>query len=253
MSAAGSVPRGRAADAARRSSGALAPHSTLVLAALVVLLVAPARADDDDRATATHRFDNVAYWAKIFDDPKRDAWQKPAELVAALQLPVGSTVADLGAGTGYFERYLSQAVGPNGAVLAVEVEPRLIVYLRDRAEREQLANVTPVFASFDNPRLPPASTDLILIADTYHHLDHRHRYLPLLTRALRPGGRIAIVDWKPGDLPEGPEPSHKLAPDKVIAEMRAAGLALVAQPDILPYHYVLIFHTETRSNGEAAK
>ena len=89
---------------------------------------------------------------------------------------------------------------------------RLIAYLRDRAEREQLANVAPLFASLDNPRLPPASIDLILIADTYHHLDHRRAYLPLLIRALRPGGRIAVVDWKPGKLPEGPEPSHKLAP-----------------------------------------
>ena len=153
-------------------------------------------------------------------------------------------MADLGAGTGYFARYLSQAVGPTGAVLAVEVEPTLIDYLRDRAEREQLANVAPLLASLDNPRLPPASIDLILIADTYHHLDHRRAYLPLLTRALRPGGRIAVVDWKPGKLPEGPEPSHKLAPEKVIAEMRDAGLTLVGQPDILPYHYVLIFQRE---------
>ena len=225
----------------------------LLVALFAVVLAVAARADEDDRATATHRFDDVGYWKKVFDDPKRDAWQKPAELVAALQIPAGATVADLGAGTGYFARYLSQAVGPNGAVLAVEVEPSLIAYLRERAEREQLANVTPLLGSLDNPRLPPASTDLILIADTYHHLDHRRAYLPLLIRALRPGGRVAVVDWKPGKLREGPEPSHKLAAEKVIAEMSDAGLALVGRPDILPYHYVLIFHTETRSNGESAK
>jgi predicted methyltransferase len=213
-----------------------------LLVAFVLLALATAvRAEEDDRATATHRFDDVAYWAKVFDDPQRDAWQKPAELVAALQLPAGGTVVDLGAGTGYFERYLARAVGPDGSVLAVEVEPRLVVYLRDRAEREQLANVTPVLASFDNPRLPRAGADLILVADTYHHLDHRRRYLPLLARGLRPAGRIAVVDWKPGQLPEGPEPAHKLAPERVIAEMKGAGFALVAQPDVLPYHYVLIF------------
>ena len=223
---------------------------TLLVAVVLLVAVTAAHADEDDRATATHRFDDVAYWAKVFDDPKRDTWQKPAELVAALQIPAGATVADLGAGTGYFERYLSQAVGPNGGVLAIEVEPRLVVYLRDRAEREQLANVTPILASLDNPRLPPAGVDLILVADTYHHLDHRRAYLPLLIRALRPGGRIAVVDWKPGPLPEGPEPSHKLAAEKVIAEMQDAGLTLAAQPDILPYHYILIFNAKTRSRED---
>ena len=213
-------------------------------ALLVLLLVAPSWADDD-RATATHRFDDVAYWTKVFDDPKRDAWQKPAELVAALRIPAGATVVDLGAGTGYFARHLSQAVGPDGAVLAVEVEPRMVAFLRDRAEREHLANVAPVLASFDNPRLPRASADLILVADTYHHLDHRRRYLPQLARALRPGGRVAIVDWKPGTLPEGPDPAHKLPPEQVVAEMQAAGFALVGQPDMLPYHYVLIFTAKT--------
>ena len=223
-------------SAAVRSAGSFA--------LLVLLLLAPSWADDD-RATATHRFDDVAYWTKVFDDPKRDAWQKPAELVAALRIPAGATVVDLGAGTGYFARHLSQAVGPDGAVLAVEVEPRLVAFLRDRAEREQLANVAPVLASFDNPRLPRASADLILVADTYHHLDHRRRYLPQLARALRPGGRVAIVDWKPGTLPEGPDPAHKLPPEQVVAEMQAAGFALVGQPDMLPYHYVLIFTAKT--------
>jgi len=235
------------------SRGEASRPATLLVAVVLLVVAVAARAEEDDRATATHRFDDVAYWAKVFDDPKRDTWQKPAELVAALQLPAGATVVDLGAGTGYFERYLSRAVGADGSVLAVEVEPNLVVFLRDRAERDGLANVTPVLASFDTPRLPRAAADLILIADTYHHLDHRRRYLPLLTRGLRPGGRIAVVDWKPGQLPQGPEPSHKLAAEKVIAEMKEAGLALVAQPDILPYHYVLIFHTETRSDGAPAK
>lgn len=228
----------------RRAARACGP------ALLVAVLLAPARAADD-RATATHRFDDVAYWTSVFDDPERDAWQKPAALVAALAIPAGATVADLGAGTGYFEPHLSRAVGPGGAVLAVEVEPNLVAHLRQRAEREQLANVSPLLASLDNPRLPPASADLILIADTYHHLDRRREYLPQLARALRPGGRVAVVDWKPGRLPEGPEPAHKLPPDQVVAEMEAAGFTLGARPDLLPYHYVLIFHPEPRSPGGA--
>jgi predicted methyltransferase len=215
----------------------------------LLLLAAAAQAappTPSDRATATHSFADVKQWSKVFDDPKRDTWQKPRELVAALALPAGATVADLGAGTGYFEPYLAAAVGPTGSVLAVETEPTLVAHLRQRAEQQQLASVTPLLASFDNPRLPAASLDLLLIVDTYHHLDHRRRYLPQLARALRPGGRIAIVDWKPGKLPEGPAPDHKLPPEQVIAEMQAAGYTLVAQPDVLPYQYFLIFNAEAQ-------
>jgi len=197
-----------------------------------------------DRATATYSFGDVDYWSKIFDDPKRDAWQKPAEVVGALHLQPGQTVADLGAGTGYFTRYLAAAVGPTGSVLAVEIEPSLIDHLRMRAEREGNPNVVPILASPDNPRLPAGGVDLILIADTYHHLDHRTRYLPQLHRTLRAGGRVAIVDWKSGELPQGPPPDHKLPRQQVIDEMRAAGFTLVDEPDILEYQYVLVFKTQ---------
>jgi len=215
----------------------------VIALALLLLLASPAAAGEatSDRATATHSFGDVAYWSSIFDDPERDAWQKPRELVAALDLAPGQTVADLGAGTGYFSPYLSQAVGANGTVLAVEVEPTLVAHLRLRAERERLGNLVPVLASFDNPRLPAAGIDVLLVADTYHHLDHRTVYLPQLRRALRPGGRVVVVDWKAGVLPQGPPPDHKLARDQVVAEMQAAGFRLVGEPDLLPYHYVLVF------------
>ena len=199
-----------------------------------------------DRATAVESFADVEYWSKIFDDPKRDVWQKPRELVAALALQPGQTVADLGAGTGYFSRYLAAAVGPAGTVFAVEVEPTLVEHLRRRAERESGLNVVPVLASTDNPRLPAGGIDLIFIADTYHHLDHRAAYLPQLRRALRPDGRIAVIDWKAGRLPEGPPPEHKVAHEKVIAEMQAAGFRLAGSLDVLPYQYVLIFQSDQR-------
>src|SRR6185295_9822250 len=127
-------------------------------AAMVLLLAlgacpAPARQASHD-ATSHQSFADVDYWRKVFDDPARDAWQKPAELVAALRLARGMTVADLGAGTGYFERWLSQAVGTEGTVLAADPEPAMVAQLRQRAEQERTANVVPVLASNDNPRLP---------------------------------------------------------------------------------------------------
>ncbi|HVO26013.1 MAG TPA: class I SAM-dependent methyltransferase [Candidatus Margulisiibacteriota bacterium] len=194
-----------------------------------------------DSATAHHSFDDVAKWTKVFDDPARDEWQKPGELIADLKLHPGMRVADLGAGTGYFSRYLAAAVGSDGTVYAVDTEPNLVVHLRERAEQENTPNVVPILASADNPRLPVAGIDLILIVDTYHHIDARRAYFGRLRRSLAPGGRVAIVDWQKRDLPVGPPPIHKLARDQVVDEMTAAGYVLAAEPDVLPYQYVLIF------------
>ncbi|SRR6266404_1526210 len=192
-------------------------------------------------ATSRHPFDDAKYWSSIFDDPARDVWQKPADVVAALGLRPGMRVADLGAGTGYFSRYLSAAVGTGGTVFAVDTEPNLVARLRERAEQEHTANVTPVLASFDDPRLPAASIDVVLIVDTYHHLDARLGYLTRLRGALKPHGRVAIVEWQAKPLPVGPPLEHKLAREQVIEEMQAAGYRLVAEPPILPYQYVLLF------------
>jgi len=177
----------------------------------------------------------------LLEAPDRAAWQKPEELVAALGLRPGQCVADLGAGTGYFSRLLSAAVGPTGTVLAVDPEPNLIAHLRDRAEREGSANVVPVLASLDNPRLPTGLVDVVLIVDTYHHIDDRVAYFRRLRQALRRPGRIAIVDWQKRELRVGPEMDHKLAREQVVREMEAAGYRLAEEPSILPYQYFLVF------------
>jgi len=201
----------------------------------------PPAAHASDDATSHRSFADVAHWQQVFDDPGRDSWQKPRELVAALALRPGMRVADLGAGTGYFSRYLSEAVGPDGAVFAVDTEPNLVVHLRARAEREHTDNVVPILASADEPRLPADSTDVVLIVDTYHHIDDRRGYLRRLQQVLRKRGRVAVVDWQKQALPVGPPPDHKLAREQVVDEMTAAGYRLVAEPPILPYQYVLIF------------
>lgn len=192
-------------------------------------------------ATTHHDFADVEHWTRVFDDPQRDAWQKPEEVVRAIALEPGMTVADLGAGTGYFSRYLSQAVGPRGTVLAAEPEAALVAHLRARAEREGTANVVPILASKDNPRLPARSSDVVLIVDTWHHIDDRIAYARRLKEALKPGGRVAIIDWQKRELPVGPGMAHKLAREQVVEELQAAGYRLVAEPELLPYQYFLIF------------
>jgi ubiquinone/menaquinone biosynthesis C-methylase UbiE len=212
----------------------------LLLAVALACFAVTAHAGPHD-ATSRRSFDDVDHWTSVFDDPERDAWQKPDELVRALAVSPGSTVADLGAGTGYLSRRLSGAVGENGTVLAVDPEPNLVAHLRSRAEREQTANVVPVLASADNPRLPAAGVDLVLVLDTYHHLDDRPAYFRKLKRALRPGGRVAVIDWQKRDLPVGPDMGHKLAREQVVEEMELADYALVSEPGVLPYQYFLIF------------
>jgi ubiquinone/menaquinone biosynthesis C-methylase UbiE len=177
----------------------------------------------------------------VFDDPARDGWQKPREVVAALGLGPGMTVADLGAGTGYFARALSAAVGARGSVLAADTEPGLVEHLRKRAEQEGLANLVPILSSADNPRLPAGGVDVVLIVDTYHHLDDRVAYMRRLAGVLKPSGRIAVVDWQKRELPVGPGLAHKLAREQVIDEMERAGYRLGAEPDLLPYQYFLLF------------
>jgi len=212
-------------------------HAVVVLG--VALSLSPAAGPHD--ATTHHAFDDVDHWTTVFDDPARDAWQRPDEIVRALDLKAGAWVADLGAGTGYFSRRLSAAVGPDGVVFAVDTEPNLVAHLRARAEREHTANVIPILASTSNSRLPRMSCDVVLIVDTYHHIDDRLTYLRDLRRVLRRGGRVAIVDWQKRELPVGPEMTHKLDRTVVVDEMTRSGFRLVAEPDVLPYQYLLIF------------
>jgi len=219
---------------------------TILAAVLLALGVAfPLRAQETPpqpyHSTTDHRFEDVERWKRVFDDPERDHWQEPTKVVAALEIRPGMVVADLGAGTGYFSRRLSDAVGPTGTVLAVEVEPSLVTYLRERSEREGTANVVPILASRQNPRLPAGSTDLIVLVDTFHHIDDRLGYFRSLKRSLRAGGRVAVIDWKKKELPVGPPLDHKLAREQVVEEMAAAGYVLATESTILPYQYFLVF------------
>lgn len=211
---------------------------------------AQAGPQEHDGATIHRRFDDAAFWSKVFDDPKRDSWQHPGEVVAALALAPGMTVADIGAGTGYFAGRLSAAVGPLGAVFLVEVEPTLVAHLRDRADREKTANVVPVLGSADNPRLPASSLDAVLLVDTFHHIDHRREYLATLIRSLRPSARVAVVEWKPGPQPFGPrEESHKIPREKVEHEMIEAGFEALPSPDLLPHQYLALFRLADRARA----
>jgi ubiquinone/menaquinone biosynthesis C-methylase UbiE len=184
-----------------------------------------------------HSFGNAEQWAKEFDDPSRDAWQKPDEVLDALHLQRTDKVADIGAGTGYFSVRIAKRV-PDGTVFAVDIEPNMVRYLAERAKREHLNIVVPVLASADSPNLPEP-VDLVLVVDTYHHMQNRVAYFSKLRQLLRPNGRVAIIDFKV-DAPEGPAPQFRNPPEKVTAELEQAGYRLVASHPFLPMQYFLI-------------
>lgn len=186
-----------------------------------------------------HRFEKADEWTKVFDDPARDAWQKPAHVVSLMKIEAGSTVADLGTGTGYFLRHLSSAVGEKGKVLALDVEPDMIRYVKERAVREKLPNVEARVIALDDPGLGEATADRVLIVDTWHHIPERRAYAKKLARGLRPKGMVFVVDFTK-DSERGPPKHHRLAPETVIEELASAGLTARVEPSELPDQFVVV-------------
>lgn len=197
-----------------------------------------------DHATVDHSFGDVDKWVEVFDDPERDAWQKPAELVAALGIQPGSTVADIGAGTGYFNPHLAKAVGPDGTVIAVDIEQSLVAHMTERAVKEGTPQVKPRLGAPDDPKLQPGEVDLVMMVDTYHHIDGRVAWFTRLKESVKPGGRLAVIDFKQGDIPIGPPEDHRIPVDKVVAELTEAGWTETARPDVLPYQFVVLLQRD---------
>lgn len=185
-----------------------------------------------------HDFSDVERFAAIFDDPERDEWQRPREVVELLDVSAGATVADVGAGTGYFAPHLSAAVGPDGRLIALDVEPNMVSHMRERFEEAGLDNAEARAAAPDDPGLEPESVDRILIVDTWHHIQDRAQYAARLREALRPGGSVLVVDFT-ADSPQGPPAAMRLTAEQVAAELREGGLEVDVLEETLPYQYAV--------------
>ena len=184
-----------------------------------------------------HKFTDADEWTKVFDDPARDEWQRPDDVVRALELAPAMTVADVGAGTGYFAVRLARAV-PAGEVIATDVEPDMVRFLSERARREHLSNLRATRASGTASGLTAHSVDRILIVDVWHHIDDRVAYARDLAAALRPGGKLFVVDFTL-TAHRGPPPNVRLAPESIIADLAAAGLVASLSPIALPDQYIV--------------
>jgi ubiquinone/menaquinone biosynthesis C-methylase UbiE len=191
---------------------------------------------------AQQQFNDIQKWADIFESPDRAEWQKPDEVVQKMNLKSGDVVADIGAGTGYFTRLFAKAVGPQGKAIGLDIEASMVEYMKEDARNLSLKNYEARVVKPDDPELAAKSVDVIFICNTYHHIEDRGNYLKKLTAALKPNGRIVIVDFYKKPLPVGPRSSeHKISKEEVKKEFQKAGYRLIRSLDFLPYQYFLEF------------
>jgi len=216
--------------------------STVFLTALVLALAPAPQAPQAQTPAEMHRQhqDSAAYIAML-EDPKRDVYQKPGEVVAALALKPGQVVADIGAGSGYFAVRLAREVGSGGRVYGVDVSPEMIVHLNRRLRDAAVTNVQTVLSAPDDPLLPDASVDRFFICDTWHHIDDQAKYLGLMKKMLRPGGQVVMIDFQKRELPVGPPLAMKIAREDLVKQMEGAGFRLAREHTFLPYQYFLVF------------
>ena len=201
----------------------------------------PARAQAPGGQHGVHRLheDPKAYIAAL-EDPKRDEYQKPHEVMQALEIKDGEVVADIGAGSGYFTVRLAHHAGAAGRVYAVDVSPDMIRHLHRRVRDMKLLNVSPILAPPDDPLLPQP-VDRFLIVDVWHHIEDQAGYLALMKQHLKPGGQVVMIDFHKRDLPVGPPVSMKIAREDLVKQMEEAGFRLVREHTFLPYQYFLVF------------
>ena len=177
----------------------------------------------------------------LLEGPDRDAWQRPDQIMDALQIGEGSTVADLGAGGGWFTVRLARRVGPNGRVYAEDVQPEMVEVIFRRVEREGLQKIVKtVLGTQTDPKIPEL-LDAVLINDAYHEMEQPVALLRNLAKSLKPTGTIGIVNFKKDGGGPGPKMEERVDPERVIRDARAAGLELRKRENFSRYQYLLTF------------
>ena len=197
----------------------------------------------DDRQTHRQPADIKQYLEQL-DSEDRDQYQKPRQVIEALNLKPGLAVADLGSGSGYLTRRFIEAVTETGKVYAVDVEPEMLKYTEESVVHMHRSHTAEfILARPDNPKLPYESIDLLFLCNTYHHLEERAKYFRDLRSSLKPGGRISIIDFYPdersGEL--GFPKHHLVSRDTVIKKMADAGYKLEHEHSFLAKQYFLEF------------
>jgi len=180
-------------------------------------------------------------WIKTLDGTTRVATLKIDEVVAAMQLKAGQTVADIGAGTGLLSVPVAKAVGPRGRVFAVEIDAGFFPVIKKRADDNGVTNIQTVLGSFTDPKLPVTTVDLAFFHDVLHHVDKRGEYLKTLAKYITPGGRIFVVDFEGGKGPHIQQPELQVSREQLAGWMKDAGFTQVADAKLFDDKFVLTF------------
>lgn len=178
--------------------------------------------------------------APWLDRPERDQEERPDLVMKALGLKPGDLVADLGCGTGYFSWRMAQAVGAKGVVFGVEIQPEMLAHLAVKMKERGVTNVVGVLGTTQDPKLPKP-VDLVIMVDVYHEFDHPYEMMAAVARQLKPGGRVAFIEYR-GEDPEVPiKPLHKMTEAQVRKEMTALPLDYIETIHTLPRQHIILF------------
>jgi predicted methyltransferase len=206
---------------------------------LLLVLAGPPVAAGQERRPAPVMGVGGAGW---LERPGRDQEQRPDEVLRAMGLRDGDVVADLGAGTGYFTRRLAKAVGPSGRVYAVDIQPEMIGLLKGNVEKAGLTNIVPVLGTSDDPKLPREALDWILLVDVYHEFQQPRAMLARMREALKPTGKVALVEYRLEGLTAlHIREEHRMSPKQVLAEWEPLGFRLVKRHEFLPTQHFFVF------------
>jgi precorrin-6B methylase 2 len=172
---------------------------------------------------------------------ERETEEQPQLVIDALGIKPGQTIADLGAGSGYYSFRIAPLVGPTGKVLAIDIEPRMLDAIAERARREHVGNVATVRSSAQDPHLAPGSVDLLFMVDVYHELEYPYEMMTKVRAGLKRGGRVALIEYRGEDPDVLIKPLHKMSERQVRREMQAAGFRHLKTVRTLPLQHLIIF------------
>lgn len=212
----------------------------LVLVVTLSAHASPLQSPGPTPTPSTTASADLAGYIASLEEPGRAAWQKPDDVIQALNLKAGESLCDVGSGPGYFALRAARRLEASGWVYAEDVEASMIDALRDRVNQARLANVTPILGLPDDPLLPKAACDVILIVNTYHHFPNGPAFLRRLAKSLRNGGRLVNIDFQKRETPQGPTLARRVARESFLADARRAQFKLVAEEKFLPYQYFLV-------------
>jgi precorrin-6B methylase 2 len=175
---------------------------------------------------------------------ERETEEQPQLVIDALEIKPGQTIADLGAGSGYYSFRIAPLVGRSGKVLAIDIEPQMLEAIAQRAQREQVSNVATVRSSARDPNLAPGSVDLLFMVDVYHELEYPYEVMTEVRAALKPDGRVALIEYRAEDPQVAIKPVHKMSERQVRRELEAAGFRHVKTVRTLPLQHLIVFEKE---------